>query len=271
MKTRIAWPCLFLCLVLPACAGDSTDPETDAAESEDTSGGGRPTRPDADGPERDAGSVDDATDDTVASVEDVASGRDAATSDAGTRPDPDPRPDTGTADTAGPAPDVTPADTGVSEPDPSGPGLDCDASDVNRYACCVFEQVNLYRERNGLSAYQWNTGLSEAGFYYADYMARNRVFAHSADGMNVGQRLDEYDVAWASAGENLQRNDLSNWSAACNETVNGRGGWANSRSGHREAMLGQDASGVDKRWTHAAAGVARNGNDWYVAMYFVRF
>jgi hypothetical protein len=149
--------------------------------------------------------------------------------------------DTGTADT-------TPADTGTADTTPAG--LDCSSSDEHRYACCV---------------------LDETAFWYADYMATNGVFAHSADGRNFGERLDAFDVAWASAGENLQRNSLRSWESACQETVRGSGGWLNSRSGHREAMLGQDASGVDKRWTHAAAGVARAGGQWYVAMYFVKF
>jgi uncharacterized protein YkwD len=257
------------CLIfgLPACSGDTVDeaPESERNETGDGTGG-RPSRPDTeagesegdDAPEpvQDAGSSADAlTEPDAGQVQDVIASADASR-DAGDS----------TPDVREPAPDVQTADAGNT----TG-GQDCTSSDANRYACCVLEQVNLYRERNGLPAYQWNVGVSETAFYYADYMAQNRVFAHSADGMNFGERLDEFDVPWASAGENLQRNDLSLWNAACNETVNGRGGWVNSRNGHREAMLGQDASGTDKQWTHAAAGIARNGNEWYVAMYFVRF
>lgn len=259
---------VFSCLIfgLPACSNDTEDeaPESEQNGAEDGTGG-RPARPDAQVGEdedddresvQDAGSSTDVLGEPDAGVVDDVSSSSDVSRDSGS-PGPDVRE---------PAPDVQVVDSGSA----TG-GQDCTSSDENRYACCVLEQVNLFRVANGLPAYQWNAGVSETAFYYADYMAENRVFAHSADGMSFGERLDEFNVAWASAGENLQRNDLSLWNSACNETVNGRGGWANSRNGHREAMLGQDASGTDKQWTHAAAGVARNGNDWYVAMYFVRF
>ena len=257
------------CLIfgLPACSGETGDeaPESEQTETADGAGG-RPSRPDAEAGDGDG-------DDAPEPIQDAGTSADASVApDAGQAQDVIASSDAArdasesTPDVRESAPDAQVADAGNS----TG-GQDCTSSDANRYACCVLEQVNLFRQSNGLPAYQWNPGVSETAFYYADFMAQNRVFAHSADGMNFGERLDEFDVPWASAGENLQRNDLSLWNAACNETVNGRGGWVNSRNGHREAMLGQDASGTDKQWTHAAAGVARSGNDWYVAMYFVRF
>jgi uncharacterized protein YkwD len=145
--------------------------------------------------------------------------------------------------------------------------------DLHRYACCVFDEVNAYRRETDptLAAYVPDPALAAVGFSYAGYMAERRVFAHSADGLSFGERLDGAGVRWASAGENLQRNTLPDWRAACAETVRGAGGWARSTSGHREAMLGMDARGTPKGWTHAGAGVARRGSEWYVAMYFVRY
>lgn len=145
-------------------------------------------------------------------------------------------------------------------------------TDLELYADCVFEKVNEFRLLNGVGTnYERDEKLDEVGKYYSGYMADHNQFTHSADGMNFGERLDSYGVAWLSAGENLQKNSMFTWSSACEETVNGNGGWAKSTQGHREAMLGQDKSGVDKGWTHAGAGVAKNGNDWYVTMYFVKY
>ncbi len=173
-----------------------------------------------------------------------------------------------------PPPPPPPVDAGA--PDlgaPAPTGLDCERDDLHRYACCVVDAVNAYRAETDptLAPYVPDPALAAVGFSYAGYMAERRVFAHSADGLSFGARLDGAGVRWASAGENLQRNTLPDWRAACAETVRGAGGWARSASGHREAMLGMDARGTPKGWTHAGAGVARRGSEWYVAMYFVRY
>jgi uncharacterized protein YkwD len=265
---KVASPVLLLslCCALTACSVDEQELDPGSSSSEDRDGPGeRPSRGDATTDSRDSSDPDEGEPDDG----DLDAGTAEPPRDTGNPQDVGAPVDAG-QDAAVGADSATQSDVPPA-PDAGADGRDCSSSDEARYACCVFDQVNAYRQTNSLAPYQWNDGLSRAGFYYADFMATNRVFAHSADGMNVGERLDEYGVAWASAGENLQRNDLRDWSLACNETVNGRGGWANSRSGHREAMLGQDASGTNKNWTHAAAGVARDGDQWYVAMYFVRF
>jgi len=174
-------------------------------------------------------------------------------------------------DAGEPPPPVDAGAPDLGAPPPTG--LDCERDDLHRYACCVFDAVNAYRAETdpSLAPYVPDPALAAVGFSYAGYMAERRVFAHSADGLSFGERLDGAGVRWASAGENLQRNTLPDWRAACTETVRGAGGWARSTSGHREAMLGMDARGTPKGWTHAGAGVARRGSEWYVAMYFVRY
>lgn len=253
-----------LLLVLAACGddaptGDGPDRERDTGRTSDDTRGVDDA--DAEVPDDDVGSPDVGTD-TVPDTEPAID----ATSDAGAVDDTAPA-DTTTDVTPDTIADVSDAGAGDVDVDETF----CELDDAHRYACCVFDAVNAYRGAQGLDPYVFDSALTEVGFYYADYMASNGVYAHSADGMNFGERLDEFDVAWQSAGENLQRNDIGTWQAACNETVNGRGGWANSSAGHREAMLGQDRSGTDKAWSHAGVGVARAGGDWYVAMYFVRY
>lgn len=164
------------------------------------------------------------------------------------------------------------ADTIQPEADSLQPDGDSVKTDFEKYADCVFDKVNAFRAAHSKPvAYIRDTKLDEVAVYYSTYMADNNVFAHSADGKSFGDRLDSYGVKWTSAGENLQKNSMSAWAAACEETVNGSGGWANSTQGHREAMLGQDTSGKDKGWTHAGAGVAKGGGSWYVTMYFVKY
>jgi uncharacterized protein YkwD len=186
-----------------------------------------------------------------------------------------------------PPPDLL-VDTSVADPGPADIAVDapadtavetrpteeyCRIDDAHRYACCVLDEVNRYRMEQGMGLvdYTWDEDIAACGFYYAQYMASHGVFAHGADGQDFGARLDSFSVAWTSAGENLQRNALAGWEDGCLETVWGPGGWASSSAGHREAMLGMDSSSTPKGWTHAAAGVARGGGRWYVAMYFVRF
>ncbi len=150
--------------------------------------------------------------------------------------------------------------------------IDDQKTEFELYADCVFEKVNEFRSLSGVgTSYERDKKLDEVGEYYSGYMADNNTFAHSADGMNFGERLDSFGVAWVSAGENLQKNSFFSWLSACNETVNGSGGWSNSTQGHREAMLGKDRNGNDKGWTHAGVGVSKKGSSWYVAMYFVKF
>ncbi len=169
-------------------------------------------------------------------------------------------------------PDAAAADTAPAADTLATPDSDIAKSDLERYADCVFDKVNAFRAANGKpAAYLRDTKLDEVGVYYSGYMAKNNVFAHSADGKNFGERLDSFGVKWASAGENLQKNSKATWETACQETVNGSGGWANSTAGHKEAMLGKTQDGTDKGWTHAGVGVAKAGSQWYVAMYFVRY
>lgn len=182
----------------------------------------------------------------------------------------------GTDDAAPATPDrdaEAPSDADTAEAIDASSPTPPPATEELAYADCVFEAVNAFRSSQGLKvAYVRDGKLDQVGATYAEYMSDRGLFAHSADGQSFGDRLDAAGVAWASAAENLQKNGIPNVASACAETVNGQGGWANSTQGHREAMLGQDANGTDKGFTHAGVGVARDGSgQWRVAMYFVRY
>ena len=150
--------------------------------------------------------------------------------------------------------------------------LDCDADDVHRYACCVFDEVNLWRKEqdDGLAPYLHDGELSMVAYDYSAFMAERGDFGHGLDNRGIGERLNDYGIFWRSVGENIQRNSFPDWHEACVSTVRGSGGWAGSDEGHREAMLGTSVSGEDMGWTQAGVGVARGDRYWYVTMYFLR-
>lgn len=148
----------------------------------------------------------------------------------------------------------------------------CVIDDAHRYGCCAFDRVNAWRAEQGEpTPYVWDARLAEVGLQYAGFMAEQQSFGHDLDGQTSGSRLTAAGIDWRSVGEILHFTSLSAWEDACVETVTGPTGWAESTDGHREAMLGQDPSGLDKAWTHGGAGVARSDGVWYVAMYVVRY
>ncbi len=159
-------------------------------------------------------------------------------------------------------------DNGVVTADP----LRCDADDMHRYACCVFDEVNLWRKEQDslLQPYAHDRELSTVAFDYSAFMAELGDFGHGLDHRGLGERLDDYGVYWRSIGENIQRNSFPDWREACVSTVRGSGGWAASEEGHREAMLGMTREGDDMGWTRSGVGVARGEHYWYVTMYFLR-
>jgi uncharacterized protein YkwD len=143
---------------------------------------------------------------------------------------------------------------------PREAAMDCERDDAHRYACCVLDVVNGFRQAEaGLPPLVWHPGIAEAAYFYADFLATRGAFAHGLDGRAVGTRLGDFGVPWSAASENIQRNTRAVWREGCDATLEG---WAGSPS-HRSAML-------DDRWSHAAVGVARDDTWWYAVMNFAR-
>ncbi len=175
-----------------------------------------------------------------------AAGADARVPDGATPPSPDaPRgaPDAG----SGPASATPPAEY-------------CMRDELTRYACCVFERVNLFRRAQGpgLPDFAWDPGVADVAAWYAQRMAEAEAVAHGLDGRACGGRLTAFGIDWSSCGENVAGNTVDDAMASCTQIVDEQ--WANS-SGHRRAMLSAD-------WSQAGVGVARAGGWWYVTLNF---
>ncbi|MFM2395196.1 MAG: hypothetical protein RLZZ546_3179, partial [Bacteroidota bacterium] len=50
----------------------------------------------------------------------------------------------------------------------------------------------------------WNDTLFKSALAYAKHLEKNKLFSHiSADGKDIGKRLDEFNYPWQYVGENL--------------------------------------------------------------------
>jgi len=147
----------------------------------------------------------------------------------------------------------------LPDADPNLPP-DCNVDVYHQYACCVFQGVNEFRQQNGVGLldYVWDAPTAEVAQWYTDLMRDTGVFAHGVDGRKCGSRLSYFGVDWSSCGENLARNTYDDWQESCASVVVQ---WANSTSGHREAML-------EDKWTYAGVGVAEGGGWWWTTMNF---
>lgn len=103
----------------------------------------------------------------------------------------------------------------------------------------VLERTNAFRVAEGKARVTMNKELTAAAQYFADYMALNEKYGHSADGREPGERAKEYGYEFGLISENIA------W------VINSAGfttqelgehffqGWKDS-PGHRKNMLDPD-------------------------------
>lgn len=105
----------------------------------------------------------------------------------------------------------------------------------------VFELSNVYRNRFDQSALIYDEQVSEVAFLHSKDMDQNHYFSHySQDGKGLKERLEEKEVYYLSAGENIAAQHTDGPAAV--------EGWLNSE-GHREALLHDE-------YTHLGVGVS---------------
>jgi uncharacterized protein YkwD len=104
----------------------------------------------------------------------------------------------------------------------------------------IYELSNVIRMSYGLNPVQWDNKTSEVAFAHSKDMAEQNYFSHkSKDGRTLSDRLEEGEVTFVQAGENIAANYTDGIAAVQ--------GWMNSE-GHRKALL-------NKEYTHLGVGV----------------
>lgn len=95
----------------------------------------------------------------------------------------------------------------------------------------IFDLTNMYRETHGIPALQFERELSEVALLHSKDMFEQQYFSHqSLDGRGLKERIEEKDLYYLAAGENIAAQHLD--APAATE------GWLNSE-GHRETLLSE--------------------------------
>lgn len=106
----------------------------------------------------------------------------------------------------------------------------------------IFNLSNIYRNRHGVMPLIMDEHVSEVALLHSKDMYEENYFSHySQDGSGLKERLEEKEVYYLSAGENIAAQHTDAPAAV--------EGWLNSE-GHREALLNES-------YTHLGVGVHR--------------
>jgi uncharacterized protein YkwD len=106
----------------------------------------------------------------------------------------------------------------------------------------IFDITNIIRQQHGKDKLKWEESVGEVAFRHSKDMEEHNYFSHSSlDGRGLKERLEEGEVAFVAAGENI--------AAQYPDAAAAMEGWLNSE-GHREALL-------NEKYTHLGVGVYR--------------
>jgi uncharacterized protein YkwD len=75
--------------------------------------------------------------------------------------------------------------------------------DLARVAVLIVEGTNATRSQEARLSVEVNPKLKETARCFADYMARNDKYGHTADGKRPAQRAAEHDYAYCIVSENI--------------------------------------------------------------------
>lgn len=120
----------------------------------------------------------------------------------------------------------------------------------------IIEMTNRVRTEEKLRDVRENVALSNAARAYAEYLAGNNLFSHTADGRKVADRVEEKGYVWCTVSENLASlSDSQGFQsrALARRTVEG---WLNSK-GHRENMLAPHVTEIGVGLARAPGAVPR--------------
>jgi uncharacterized protein YkwD len=123
-------------------------------------------------------------------------------------------------------------------------------ADVEKVTAQIVERTNAFRKEEGRAKVEVNQKLSKAAHYFADFMARNDRYGHSADGNQPAGRAKKYGYDYCIVLENIayQYNSKDFETEALAKAF--VEAWKKS-PGHRKNMLDPDV-------THTGVAVARS-------------
>lgn len=95
----------------------------------------------------------------------------------------------------------------------------------------IYDLTNVFRKRHGLQTVTFNEQVSKVAYDHSKDMYNNHYFSHeSKDGRGLKERLEEKDIYYVAAGENI--------AAQHSDAIAAMQGWMNSK-GHRESLLNE--------------------------------
>lgn len=96
----------------------------------------------------------------------------------------------------------------------------------------IYEMTNVYRQKFDLNPLKQDKDVAKVASSHSEDMYENNFFSHdSQDGRNLKDRLEEENIYYVSAGENI--------AAQHTDAPAAMEGWLNSE-GHRDALLYED-------------------------------
>lgn len=137
-----------------------------------------------------------------------------------------------------------------------------DNPDLAKATKRIVEQTNEFRKKHDREPVQVNPKLTETAQYFADYMAKNDRYGHTADGNRPADRAKKFDYDYCIVLENIayQYSSLGFKTEELAEKFTQ--GWIDS-PGHRKNMLDPDVTDIGVAIAHSE----ESGNYYAVQMF----
>lgn len=96
----------------------------------------------------------------------------------------------------------------------------------------VFDLANAARVKRGLAPFQWDDGVAGIARKHSEDMAKNGYFDHtSPSGQKLKDRFGAGGIDYSLGAENI--------AAGQPNAITAHAGWLNSKTGHRDSLLGE--------------------------------
>jgi uncharacterized protein YkwD len=127
------------------------------------------------------------------------------------------------------------------------------AADAARAAELIVEQTNRFRREEGLEPLQSQPQLQSAAQYFANFMAEQNKYGHTADGQRPADRAAEHGYEYCIVLENIAYQYSSRGFATEQLSEGFMEGWKNS-PGHRKNLLDADVTEIGVAISQAPDG-----------------